>query len=73
MAMTWADRLIAQGREEGRVRTLREVLVDLLVQRFGPLPSETRGQIEAIESARRLTQLRKRVLAVRSLAEMKLG
>jgi len=71
-AMTWSERMEAKGIEKG-VRALREVLLSLLEQRFGPLPEATRARVEAISSLDRLTRLGTRVLTARSLAALRLG
>jgi hypothetical protein len=88
MEMTWADRLRAEGwksgrqegREEGRrrerektVRALRPLLLDLLAERFGPLPEPVRRRIEEIDSVERLTRLARLGLTAGSLEEMGLG
>ena len=72
--------MTAKGREEGLqeglqegLRTLREVLLSLLEQRFGPLSEETRERVESISSLERLGRLGRRVLTVRSLAALRLG
>jgi hypothetical protein len=87
MATTWSERLEAKGMERGLekgretgllegqqrgLRALRKVLLRLLEQRFGPLPEETRAQVEAISSLERLTRLSERALTVRSLATLRL-
>jgi hypothetical protein len=75
MAMTWSERIAAQGREEGLqegLRALREILLSLLEQRFGPLPEEARQKIEGISSLDRLTRLGRRVLTARSLSALRL-
>jgi hypothetical protein len=79
MATTWSERLEAKGREEGLqagrqegLLALREVLLSLLEQRFGPLPEATRERVEAISSSERLTRLSKRVLTARSLGTLRL-
>jgi predicted transposase YdaD len=80
MATTWSERLEAKGREEGlqagrqegRLQALREILVSLLEQRFGPLQEEIRERVEAISSLERLTRLSKRVLTARSLGALRL-
>ncbi|HZF13843.1 MAG TPA: hypothetical protein VFE33_34045 [Thermoanaerobaculia bacterium] len=78
--MTWSQRIAAEGMEKGLqqglqqgLRALRKVVLSLLEQRFGPLPEETRAQVEAISSLDRLTRLSKRVLTARSLAGLRLG
>jgi putative YhgA-like transposase len=65
MAMTWSEKLEAKG--------VREILLLLLAERFGPLPEGARRQVEEISSLRRLTQLAKRVLTAHSLEEMGLA
>lgn len=83
MAMTWSQRIAAEGREEGMLagrqegletglRAMRKVLLGLLEQRFGPIPMETRARVEAITSLDRLTRLSERVLTARSLAALRL-
>ena len=80
MATSWAERLEAKGREEGLetglkegLRVMREVLLSLLEQRFGPLPETTRQRVEAISSLERLARLGRRVLTARSLAALRLS
>jgi hypothetical protein len=79
MTMTWSERLEAKGMEKGLqkgkrqgLQTLQKVLVSLLEQRFGPLPEDTRGRVEAISSLSRLARLSERVLTARSLAALRL-
>ena len=75
MATTWAERLEAKGREEGLQQgfmAMRDLLLSLLEQRFGPLPEDVRERVEAISSLKRLTQLGQRVLTARSLESLKL-
>jgi predicted transposase YdaD len=85
--MTWSERMKAEGKKEGRrlgkqegrlegrlegVRSLQQILIFQLEQRFGPLPAGVHRQVEAIESLRRLTRLAERVLIVGSLRELRL-
>ncbi len=49
---------------------MRELLLHLLAQRFGPLPEAVRNQVEAITSTRRLTSLAGKVLTARSLGDL---
>jgi hypothetical protein len=79
MWMTWSERLKAEGKKEGvkvgkqeGVRSLQQVLLHQLEQRFGPLPERVHHQVEAIGSLRRLTSLAERVLTVGSLRELRL-
>jgi len=79
MAMTWSQRIAAQGREEGLLagrqeglETGRKILLSLLEQRFGPLPGKTRARVESITSLDRLSRLSQRALTARSLAALRL-
>jgi len=69
MALTWSEKLEAKGEAKG----VREVLVLLLAERFGPLPEGALRQIEEISSLKRLTKLAKRVLTAHSLEEIGLA
>lgn len=85
MAMTWAERMIAKGieqgleqgrelgRELGREQEARQIVLDLLGERFGAVPDRVRRQIEEIESLDRLRFLAKRVINARSFEEIGLG
>jgi hypothetical protein len=67
--MSTADRLIAQGRVEGRVEGQANSLLRLLEARFGALPDDVRGRVRsaAIEDLDRWTV---RVLDAKSLADV---
>ena len=58
-----------EGREEG-ARSLQQILLRQLDQRFGPLPERVLRQVEAINSLPRLTRLAEQVLVVGSLREL---
>jgi hypothetical protein len=77
VAMTWSEKIAAQGKAEGQAegeaKGIREILLLLLAERFGPLPEGARRQVEEISSLQRLTQLAKRVLTAHSLEEMGLA
>ncbi|HEV7787284.1 MAG TPA: hypothetical protein VGQ28_18220, partial [Thermoanaerobaculia bacterium] len=85
MALTWSEKLEAKGeargkaegeargKAEGEAKGVREILLLLLAERFGPLPEGARRQVEEISSLQRLTQLAKRVLTAHSLEEMGLA
>jgi len=60
-----------EGLQEG-ARSLQQVLLRLLDQRFGPLPESVHRQVEAINSLPRLTRLAEQVLTVGSLRELRL-
>lgn len=84
-AREWEKRFLKEGREEGReegrkegrkegqVDGMRRLLLKLLDERFGPLPEMVRRKVEAIDSARALETLGKRVLAAKSLDDMRIG
>jgi hypothetical protein len=83
MWMTWSERLKAEGKKEGiklgkreglqeGARSLQQVLLHQLDQRFGPLPESVHRQVEAIHSLRRLTRLAEQVLTVGSIRELRL-
>jgi hypothetical protein len=74
MWMTWSEKQKAEGKKEGLkegVRSLQQVLLSQLNQRFGPLPERVHRQVEAITSLRRLTRLAEQVLVVGSLRELR--
>jgi hypothetical protein len=73
VAMTWSEKIAAQGEAIGQAKGVREILLLLLAERFGPLPEGARRQVEEIGSLQRLTQLAKRVLTAHSLEEMGLA
>jgi len=60
-----------EGLQEG-ARSLQQVLLRLLDQRFGPLPESVHRQVEAINSLRRLTRLAEQVLTAGSIRELRL-
>jgi flagellar biosynthesis/type III secretory pathway protein FliH len=60
-----------EGLQEG-ARSLQQVLLRLLAQRFGPLPESVQRQVEAINSLPRLTRLAEQVLTVGSIRELRL-
>ena len=86
MWMPWSERMKEEGRKEGILLGrqegqekgraqgerdgMRKLLLHMLDQRFGPLSAEVRGQIEAINSTRRLTSLASKVLKARSLGDL---
>jgi len=85
VAMTWSEKIAAQGEAKGEAKGhaegeakgrgegAREILLSLLAERFGPLPEGARRQVEEISSLQRLTQLAKRVLTAHSLEEIGLA
>jgi len=76
MMMTWAEKMEAKGREEGLAegrKSVHDLVLRLLSQRFGTLPAGIKRRIEAISSVQELTRLAESVLKVDSLEELELG
>jgi len=73
MRMTWAEKLEAKGMERGVEKGVRQTLMLLLGQRFGPLSEDVKRRIEAIGSVERLNQITRQILVAHSLEEMGLG
>ena len=46
MNLTWHDKGILKGLEQGRLETLREVVQNLLLERFSPLPPTINHRID---------------------------
>ncbi len=74
--LTWADKLIEQGRQEGRrvglIEGKRETLLRLLKAKFGPLPEATSSRVEALDSLDELDSYFERALKATSLEELEL-
>ena len=66
MALEWRKKYRKEDLQEG----MRQILVQLLERRFGPLPAEKRSRIEAITSPDRLKRLADKILTAKSLQEM---
>lgn len=67
--VSWADKM----RLEGERRGIREVLLDLMEQRFGPVPDEIRNRVEEIHSIDRLRRLARKVQLAKTLKGLRLG
>jgi hypothetical protein len=61
---------LREGRREGRAEGMRQLLLQQIERRFGPLPEEKRRSVEAITSPARLKRLADKILTAKSLAEM---
>jgi hypothetical protein len=59
---------IEKGLQQGRLQTLREVVVENLETRFGAAPEGLREQVFAIEDLDRLRDLHRQAIVVASLA-----
>jgi len=68
--LTWGDKLILKGLEQGIVQGKRETLKRQLTAKFGPLPKETEARIDAVSSAEELDRYLDRVLGAKSLREV---
>ena len=69
-ALEWRKKDRREGRKEGRQEGIREVLLQQIERRFGPLPEEKRHRVEAITSPARLKRLADKILTAKSLQEM---
>lgn len=65
-AREWRRQYVKEGRQEG----MRELLLQQIERRFGPLAEEKRRRVEAITSPARLKRLADKILTVSSLEEM---
>jgi hypothetical protein len=86
METTWADRLRQegfevgvregieegkeQGKQEGRQEGKRDLLLEQLERRFGPLPTATVQRVYALTSSEELSSLAARVLEAPSLEDL---
>ena len=74
MELTWSEKMMEKGREQGRLSGLiegkRETLKHLLTKKFGPLPENTVSRIEALESLEDLDTYLDRVLTAENLEDM---
>jgi hypothetical protein len=59
-----------QQYKDGRTEGMRQLLLQLVERRFGPLPEEKRRSLEAITSPARLKRLADKILTAKALAEM---
>jgi hypothetical protein len=60
--LTWSERMTTDG--------MRQIVLRLMDQRFGPLPEQVRKKVEGIWSATRLTRLADKLLVAGSLEEL---
>jgi hypothetical protein len=49
---------------------MRQLLLHLITQKFGPLPEDVGEKLQSISSPKRLTRLAERLLTARSLREL---
>ena len=62
---------VAQGRREGR-QEMREMLLQQMKLRFGPLPPSVLRKVAALSSAAALRRLGEQVVTAKSLADLQL-
>ena len=78
MQMTWADKMVAKGREEGlsmgiargQLQGARQVLAGQIEYRFGSLSDACRHQLERIEDPQEIDRLARRLVEARSLQDL---
>lgn len=78
MELTWAGKIAHEARQEareialqeGREEGKRDLLLDLLAHRFGPLPKATVERVHAVTTAEELSRLAARVLDAPSLDDL---
>lgn len=82
MEMTWADRIahearesalkegIERGLEKGLEKGKRDLLIEQLERRFGPLPEATVKRVQALTSPEELSRLAARLLDAPSLDDL---
>ncbi len=73
MRKTYSDQMEEIGEKRGEMRGKREALISVLRVKFGRLPADVVRTIAAIDNARRLNALLRRVVTVRSLDQMRLS
>jgi predicted transposase YdaD len=62
-----------QGLHEGRLQALREVVLEILEDRFQGVPGAVRADVTAVEDAALLKELRRRAVSAASVEEFELA
>ena len=74
MTTSWMEEGIEkglkQGRMEGRMEGRREILLDLIRMKFGPLPESVARSVEKIASTDQLESLSSKILTATSLEQL---
>lgn len=70
--LTWVDRALQEGRQEGVQAGMRQLLLLLLTQKFGDLPAEFVERLNAITDPATFAQLSSQVLTAQRLADITL-
>lgn len=76
MELTWLEKAEFRGAENATrhaLGVLREVVLDLLGQRFGRVPAKVKRKVEEIDSMETLAQLSRRIWSVASLEDLGLS
>lgn len=63
--VTWEDKMMGEGA--------RRVLLEVLEERFGPVPDDVRQRVERIRSMERLARLARKAVTAKSLKSLRLG
>ncbi|MFY9821718.1 MAG: Rpn family recombination-promoting nuclease/putative transposase [Thermoanaerobaculia bacterium] len=69
----WERKVRREGKREGEVKALRDVLLSQMSLRFGRIPRQVRDKIGEITSPPKLRKLARRLITVESLQELRLG
>lgn len=72
MQMTYGDQMKALGRKEA-IRSMQELVLSLLADRFGRISKRTRERILAITSLKELSKIGGRIFQVSSIKELGLA
>jgi len=70
MGRTAAQALIEKGKELGTLQTRREVLIELMQDKFGSIPQQIEHRIQAIEDINILRELTLSVPKVNSIGQL---
>jgi len=73
MEMTWGEKMIEQGRLEGKIEALRQFVLRQMERRFGSVPDNVRRRVEALDSTDALTEVGDKLMDAGSIAEIGLG
>ena len=69
-AQEWRKQALREGRREGEVSGMRDLLLQMMTTRFGRLPAGVRLRVEGISSKQELRKLGRKVLAAKSLQQL---
>ena len=66
-------RIFNRGYEKGEVAGMRKALLQIMEQRFGPLPEPVLYQVEEISAKSKVERLLQRALKAKSLSDLRIG